>query len=251
MPKRLGVSAILVGSLLITSSTGLNADDRLKKDRRRMAVGAVTVAASPLVMGAGVVTFNPVIAGAGVAMFTAGSGLFGVGGGGYIVHKMQDRRAQEALANSRPTQFETLVPVPQRPGYYYDPSNPNQLYVDQNQATAPMQAKIDAPTVSTPSRVTIKIANAAKDGRSIECAVDGTRFSVPPGYTQTLDAAPGAVISYDSGNGTAIERYTLNEGSYEFQSVENTWKFYSQEPARSVASRSPTTNSTPAASVPR
>jgi hypothetical protein len=248
MQKRKAVSVILIGSLLITSTTGLHADDRLKKDRRRMVLGAATVAVSPLVMGVGVVSFNPIIAGAGVGMFGAGSGLMGVGTVGYISHKMEDRRAQETSANNQPTQFETLIPVSQRPGYYYYPSNPNQLYVDPSQVANPLQAKTAEPAVATPDRITVKIANKAKDGRSIDCAVDGMRFSVPAGYTQTLVAAPGSVISYKTGNGAAIERYTLTEGSFEFRSVENTWRFYNQETTPSVASR-PAPN--PGASVPR
>jgi hypothetical protein len=251
MQKKVAVTATLIGSLLMTSSTRLNADDRLKKDRRRMVVGAAGVAVSPVVMGLGVVSFNPVIAGAGVAMFGAGAGLVGVGGGGYIAHKMQDRKAQEASANTEPNQVETLVAVPQQPGYYYYPSKPNQLYVDQAQVVDSMPAKPEAPAEATPARIIVKIANKSKDGRSITCSAAGLRFSVPPGYTQTLSVAPGSVIAYETGNGAAIESYTLSEGSYEFRSVENTWRFYTQEPSRSVATSSLSTNPTTGVSVPR
>ncbi len=252
MRKRSGVSAILVGSLLISSSTGLHADDRLKKDRRRMALGMVSVAASPVVMTAGVFSFNPVIAGTGMAMLGGGAGLMGVGGAGYISHKREERRAREGSANDQPAQFEALVAVPGQPGYYYYPSNPNQLYVDPSQVADPVPAMIAAPQPATPDLIMLRIANKAKDGRSIDCAVNGLRFSVPPGYTQTLTAAPGAVISFETGNNEgAIEHYTLAEGSYEFRSDENIWRFYTQLPARSVASGSPVTNPTTGASVPR
>ncbi len=249
MQKNGAISAILIVSLLTTSSTGLNADDRLKKDRRRMAVVMASIAASLLVMAAGTISFNPVIAGAGVALFGAGSGL--VGGGGYMTHKIEDRRAQATSASSQPAQVETLVAVSQRPGYYYHPSNPNQLYVDPSEAVDSMPAKLDGPPVAAPARITVKIANAAHDGRSITCTIDGTPFSVAPGYTQTLVAAPGSVIAYETGNRLAIDRSTQAEGSYEFRSVENNWRFDNQEPASSVASGPTQSSPTPGASVPR
>jgi hypothetical protein len=225
----------LVGSILLSSTIGVLGDDKIKKDRRRMVLDAGIVVL-------GTATFNPIAVGVGL-------GMLGTDTTKLAIHKRQDRKAQEASVNAQPTQVETLVAVPQRPGYYYFPSNPNQLYFDQSQAADPMPAKLEAPAVASPSLITVKIANAAKDGRMITCTVEGTTFSVPPGYTQTLTAVPNAVISYETGTG--VERYTLMQGGYEFRSVDNTWRFFNQQPAPSVASKPTTTNPTPEVSVPR
>ena len=233
--RRIGVTALVYGwMLLLAGGMIVSAEDKLKKDRLNMAKDV------------GIIAIGTARGNVGVALL--GSAKLGVDTFKYRRHIGQAQEGQSgATTSSPPGQAESLLPVPQRPGYYYYPSNPNQLYVDPAQAAEPMKARI-RPVEAPTDRITVRIANTAKDGRSINYTVDGATFSIAPGTSQTLDAAPGAVISYDRGDRPGAERYSLVEGTYEFRSVDAGWHFYNLNPGRTVAAR--TGESTPSTSVP-
>ena len=62
-----------------------------------------------------------------------------------------------------------------------------------------------------PARINVRIANTAKDGRTIHYTVDGTPYSVPPGYTQALATPEGPRIEYRD---VTITRWPLAERKY-------------------------------------
>ena len=148
----------------------------------------------------------------------------------YQYGKHSARAQRDATTSTAPTsiaQPESLVAVPGRPGYFYYPSNPNQLYFDANAAATPepMQARLPEP-----ARINVLIANTAKDGRSIRYSVSGTDYEVPAGYIQALTAPAGSILSYDRGEKVGTEMFTLTDGTYEFRTAEQGWRFYATNP---------------------
>ncbi len=230
------MASIQCGVLLFGSLGAAQTEDKVKKDRRHMVTSVGVMAASTGMMAAGVLTLNPIVAGLGMYGFGAGTGGLGAATIQHRIHRKQAERDQAAgSAAAAVGPVESLVPVPGRPGYLYYPSNPNQLYFDPAQVSDPMQARVAEEPAPAPKPITVRIANPAKDGPAIDCMVGGTAFSIPPGRLLVVDAVPGAVISYDRGDGTGLDRYSLVEGSYEFRSVDKRLRIYSSSPARTVA----------------
>ena len=234
--RMLVIASIQCGVLLHGSLCAAQAEDKVKKDRRRMATSAGVMAASVGVTAAGVVTLNPIAVGLGMYGFGAGTGSLGRSAIQHRIHRKQaesDQVAGSAAAVVGPV--ESLTPIPGRPGYFYYPSNPTQLYFDPAQVSDPMQARIAEEAATASRRITVRIANPSKDGPAIDCQVDGTAFSIPPGMLLSVNTVDGAVISYDRGDSPGVARYRLVEGDYEFRSVENGRRFYTSTPARTVA----------------
>jgi hypothetical protein len=207
----------------------------LRRDRRKMIgdVGGVAIGAA---------TLNPLIAGVSAAKL------------GW--HKIQyNKHKEQAQADAGETTAApasawapgTLVAVPGRPGYFYDPANPNQLYVVPASVPDPMQAR-----VAEPARINVRIVNQAKDGRTIRYTVSGAPYEVPPGYTQVLTTPAGSIISFERGDSAGAERFLLAEGSYEFRRVEQGWRFYATDgPAREIAEAAEKTAKGPNSPVAR
>lgn len=153
----------------------------------------------------------------------------------YGKHKAQARDGATGTTNAVAQQPEAPVGVPGRPGYFSYPSNPNQLYYDAALATAtdPSQAKLPEP-----ARINVRIANTAKDGRPIQYTVDGTPYSVPPGYTQVLATPEGSVIAYHREGDAGLERFTLAEGDYEFRPADQGWRFYNTSQPKAAVAKS-------------
>jgi hypothetical protein len=205
-------------------------------DRVKMVadVGGMAVGVGGMALGA--VAFNPVVVGLGAASFGASTASLGVHS--YQLVKHSNAEQGNATTSAAPTNYaqtESLLAVPGRPGYFYYPSNPNQLYFDANAAAAaePMQAKIPEP-----ARINVLIANTAKDGRIIHYSVSGTSYSVPPGYIQALTAPAGSIIAYDRGDQAGTEQFTLTDGTYEFRTAEQGWRFYTTNPALANVAKS-------------
>ncbi len=215
-----------------------NQKKTLRRDRIKMAadVGGMTLGAGGFLLG--VATFNPLLAGAGAAGFGVGTGSLGR----HTYQYVKDRNSGQgdattstaSTASPNYAQTESLVAVAGRPGYFYYPSNPNQLYFDANAAAAaePMQARIPQP-----APINVLIVNTAKDGRTVRYTVSGTPYEVPPGYIQVLTAPEGSVIAYDRGDAVGVEQFTLTPGSYEFRTAEQGWRFYSTTPTTATVAK--------------
>jgi hypothetical protein len=243
------MASIQCGVLLLGSLSEAQAEDKLKKDRRHMAASVGVMAASTGAMAAGVFTLNPLAFELGLVGFGAGTGGLGRSAIEHRIHRKQAEREQ-AAASVGPV--ESLVLVPGRPGYFYYPSNPNQLYFDPAQVSDPMQAQIVPPVAPVVERISVRIANPSKVGRAIDCTVDGAPFSIPSGMVLSVTATRQAVISYDRGDRPEPDRYTLDEGDYEFRTVDNGRGLYRLKQPLAVATV-PSDAKTPAqgASVPR
>ena len=241
---RMGVHGLILilatspdASAQFFSKDNSTAEEReLRRDRRKIFsdVGGVALSAA---------TLNPI----GVGFSTAMLGWHKIQ---YNKHKDQaqgDPGAATTPAASPAPAPGTLVDVPGRPGYFHDPSNPNQLYVGPAPAPDPMQAR-----VAESPRIHVRIANRAKDGRTIRYTVSGTPYEVPPGYTQVLTTPAGSILSFERGDSTVAERFLLAEGSYEFRQAEPGWRFYATDgPAREIAKAAEETAKAPNAPVAR
>ena len=97
-----------------------------------------------------------------------------------------------------------------------------------------MQAKLPEP-----ARINVRIANTAKDGRTIHYTVADTPYSVPPGYTQVLATPEGSVIAYDRGGDAGLERFTLADGDYEFRTADQGWRFYNTSQPKAAETGKP------------
>ncbi len=208
---------------------------KLKRDRVKMAMDVGGIALGAGGMALGVATLNPIAAGLGAASIGAGTGSLGRHTYQYVKdHDSGQGGATATTATTNYAQTESLVAVPGRPGYFYYPSNPNQLYFDANAAAAaePTQARIPQP-----APINVMIANTAKDGRTVRYTVSGTPYEVPPGYIQVLTAPEGSVIAYDRGDAVGVEQFTLTPGAYEFRTAEQGWRFYSTTPTTATAAK--------------
>jgi hypothetical protein len=207
---------------------------KLRRDRMKIALdaGGMALGAGGFVLGAA--TFNPVLVGFGTASFGASTGALGV----HTYRYVKDKNAGQGTATARTNdaQVESLVAVPGRPGYWYYPSNPNQLYFDGNAAAASEPAQV---TITRPAPIHVMIANAARNGRTVRYTVSGTPFEIPPGYIQVLTAPTGSIIAFDRGDVAGVARFTLNSGAYDFRTVEQSWRFYSTPPRASLANAKP------------
>ena len=175
-------------------------------------------------MTVGVFTLNPVVFG----LSTASLGVHSYQFGRHAAGAQSNPSTSTAPTETAPT--GSLVAIPGRPGYFYYPSNPNQLYYDANAASAaatpePMQARLPEP-----ARIKVLIANTAKDGRAVRYSVSGTDYEVPAGYIQALDAPAGSIIAYDRGDKLGTEKFLLTTGTYEFRTAEQGWRFYATNP---------------------
>jgi hypothetical protein len=205
-----------------------------KQNRRKARWDGVKMVADVGGVVLGVATLNPVIVGVSSGDLLRNTYQLGK-------HSLAARRDTTSYAPQAVAQPESLVAVPGRPGYFYYPSNPNQLYFD---ATAVKQIKV-------------LIANKAKDGQTIRYSISGTAYEVPPGYGQLLVAPAGSMISFDRGDKLGIEMFTLTDGTFEFRKSEAGWRFYATDPnlpnvanlAKAKSESKPTETSKPPAVV--
>ena len=222
--KTMGALMFGVVSMIIIVASGgevsaQSEDQNTHRKKARWAGARMVVDAGGIVLGAA--TFNPIL-------FGVSTGALGANAVQLGMHSVGARRdATTSTAPKSLAQPESLVAVPGRPGYFYYPSNPNQLYFDANAAATPepMQARLPEP-----ARINVLIANTAKDGRSIRYSVSGTDYEVPAGYIQALVAPAGSIISYDRGDKVGTEMFTLTGGTYEFRTAEQGWRFYATNP---------------------
>jgi hypothetical protein len=211
--------ALIIGSGGAASAQDDSDPNRLTKYKAWMGLGA-----GEIVLG--MATFNPV--GVGIGVGTLARGTYE-----HRKHRLAGEAAA-ASATANVTQPEALVAVPDRPGYFYYPSNPNQLYFSASAVAAsePMQAKIPEP-----ARIKVLIVNKAKDGRTIRYTVSGTPYEIPPGYMQALDTPAGSVIAYDRGDKVGTERFVLTAGNYEFRTADQGWRFYASTPSTATVAK--------------
>lgn len=93
------------------------------------------------------------------------------------------------------------------------------------------QTSFQAPQNSLPRAVVpasnaggkIKILNPADSGGDIRYSLNGTEYSIKPGYAQNLDNDRTWVINFGSGGTKGDLRYTLSAGTFKFKATDAGW----------------------------
>ncbi len=62
----------------------------------------------------------------------------------------------------------------------------------------------------------------------VNYVLNGKSYTMQPGYTQTLSAGKTWSISFDKGNDQGTARYTLDEGTYAFNTTDAGWDLFKQ-----------------------
>ena len=69
----------------------------------------------------------------------------------------------------------------------------------------------------------IKILNPSDSGGEIRYSLNGTEYSIKPGYSQNLDNDRSWVINFGSGGTKGDVRYTLSAGTFKFKVTDAGW----------------------------
>lgn len=69
----------------------------------------------------------------------------------------------------------------------------------------------------------IKVLNLADSGSEIRYSLNGSEYSIKPGYAQYLDSDRQWVIEFGSGGTKGDVRYTLSPGTFKFKITETGW----------------------------
>jgi hypothetical protein len=81
----------------------------------------------------------------------------------------------------------------------------------------------------------IKIVNPAKTGVTLTYTLDGTTFTMPPGYSQTLQEDRAWVIQFSRGANLNQARYGLQSGVYKFVRTDHGVELYHSGVQQTVA----------------
>ena len=72
----------------------------------------------------------------------------------------------------------------------------------------------------------IVITNSSKNDRLITYSVNGVRFTIKPGQSQTLLRDRPWIIEFRRGKGRDLARYALKSGIYDFQQTDYGWELF-------------------------
>ena len=90
-----------------------------------------------------------------------------------------------------------------------------------------------SPTGTVVNGGTISILNPADSGGDVKYALNGTAYSIKPGYSQSIQNDRTWTVEFGSGGSAGNVRYSLQTGTYKFKVTEAGWNlFKSQEQAR-------------------
>ena len=75
----------------------------------------------------------------------------------------------------------------------------------------------------------IKITNPATNNVTLSYTLDGTAFTIPPGYSQDLREDRAWVIEFSRGANLNPVQYGLQSGLYSFTSTNQGWELHRSE----------------------
>jgi hypothetical protein len=75
----------------------------------------------------------------------------------------------------------------------------------------------------------IKITNPAANNVTLSYTLDGTAYTIPPGYSQDLREDRAWVIQFSRGANLNPVQYGLQSGLYSFTSTNQGWELYRSE----------------------
>jgi hypothetical protein len=87
---------------------------------------------------------------------------------------------------------------------------------------------VQRPVLENPavSGLPIKITNPATNSATLSYLLNGTTYSIAPGYSQDLTQDRPWVITFSRGGSFGSGRYGLEPGLYTFTSTEHGWELY-------------------------
>jgi hypothetical protein len=89
----------------------------------------------------------------------------------------------------------------------------------------------------------IRIVNPADSGGEVQYSLNGTAYSIRPGYGQVIDNDRQWVISFGSGGIRGDVRYTLAQGTFKFKVLETGWELVRAADQPAFVQGQPPTNS--------
>ncbi len=98
---------------------------------------------------------------------------------------------------------------------------------------------VNRPILENFSGDPIKIVNPAKNGVTLNYMLNGSAFTIPPGYSQDLREDRAWVIQFSRGTNLDQARYGLQPGVYKFGRTDNGWELYRSELPQTVAPPAP------------
>ena len=75
----------------------------------------------------------------------------------------------------------------------------------------------------------ITITNPATSKVTLSYTLDGTAYTIPPGYRQNLREDRAWVVQFSRGTNLGQARYSLQSGRYSFTSTDHGWELYRNE----------------------
>jgi hypothetical protein len=85
----------------------------------------------------------------------------------------------------------------------------------------------------------IKIVNPAKNGVTLNYMLNGSAYTIPPGYSQDLREDRAWVIQFSRGENLDQARYGLQSGVYTFARADHGWELFRSELPQMVAPPAP------------
>jgi len=83
--------------------------------------------------------------------------------------------------------------------------------------------------VARPILDPIRIVNPPDTRATLRYTLNGSLFTIPPGYAQKLNSDREWVIQFSRGNGLGAARYSLEPGLYRFAGTDHGWELYRAE----------------------
>lgn len=83
---------------------------------------------------------------------------------------------------------------------------------------------------------TVKIVNPSDSGGEVSYTLNGTPYSIQPGYSQTIQNDRLWTVAFGSGGAAGNVRYSLQPGLYKFKVTDAGWNLFKSQEQSNVAS---------------
>ena len=101
-----------------------------------------------------------------------------------------------------------------------------------------------------PSGQPIKIMNPAANGVTLSYTLNGTQYTIPPGYSQELVKDRDWAIGFSRGGHFGEAQYGLEPGVYSFSASDHGWELYRGAFTQSGPAMAPSNPASPVATAP-
>jgi hypothetical protein len=124
--------------------------------------------------------------------------------------------------------------------WFYGPDNRWMWYGDDGQWVNYGNAYVvQRPIMENFSGGPIKIINPAKNGVTLSYTLNGTVFTIRPGYSQDLREDQAWVIEFSRGENMDQAQYGLQTGVYTFTPTDHGWELYRSDFPQRIAPQPP------------